>query len=214
MQPLVKICGLKTPETLAAALDAGADMVGFVFFPKSPRHIDLAQAELLGRQAQGRALKVALTVDADDETLSAIIAALNPDLLQLHGHESPARIAAIKARFGLPVMKALGVAEAQDLQDVAAYEAVSDRLLFDAKPPKDAAHPGGNGLAFDWSLLTGLDLSIPSMVSGGLDPANVAEALRRTQAQGVDVSSGVETAPGQKDPDKITAFVRAAKGKD
>jgi phosphoribosylanthranilate isomerase len=214
MQPIVKICGLKTPETLAAALDAGADMVGFVFFPKSPRHIDLATAETLGRQAQGKALKVALTVDADDAALAAIVAALHPDLLQLHGHESPERVAAIRTRFGLPVMKALGVADADDLKDVKAYEAVVDRLLFDAKPPKDAAHPGGNGLAFDWSLLTGLDLSIPSMVSGGLDPANVAEALRRTQAQGVDVSSGVETAPGQKDAAKITAFVRAAKGKD
>lgn len=214
MQPIVKICGLKTPETLAAALDAGADMVGFVFFPKSPRHIDLATAEGLGRQAQGKALKVALTVDADDAALAAIVAALNPDLLQLHGHESPERVAAIRARFGLPVMKAIGVAHADDLKDVQAFAAVADRLLFDAKPPKDAAHPGGNGLAFDWSLLTGLDLSIPSMVSGGLDPANVAEALRRTKAQGVDVSSGVETAPGQKDPAKITAFVRAAKGKD
>lgn len=214
MQPIVKICGLKTPETLAAALNAGADMVGFVFFPKSPRHIDLATAEVLGRQAQGKALKVALTVDADDAALAAIVAALNPDLLQLHGHESPERVAAIRARFGLPVMKAIGVAHADDLKDVQAFAAVADRLLFDAKPPKDAAHPGGNGLAFDWSLLTGLDLSIPSMVSGGLDPANVAEALRRTRAQGVDVSSGVETAPGQKDPAKITAFVRAAKGKD
>jgi len=214
MAPLVKICGLKTPETLAAALDAGADMVGFVFFPKSPRHIDLATAETLGRQAAGRALKVALTVDADDTQLAGIIAALHPDLLQLHGHETPERVAAIRARFGLPVMKAIGVATADDLKDVQAFAAVSDRLLFDAKAPKDAAHPGGNGLAFDWSLITGLDLSIPSMVSGGLDPANVAEALRRTGAQGVDVSSGVETAPGQKDPAKITAFVTAAKGKD
>ena len=214
MAPLVKICGLKTPDTLAAALEAGADMVGFVFFPKSPRHIDLATAETLGRQADGRALKVALTVDADDATLAAIIAALHPDLLQLHGHETPERVAAIRARFGLPVMKAIGVAKADDLKDVAAFAAVADRLLFDAKPPKDAAHPGGNGLAFDWSLITGLDLSIPSMVSGGLDPANVAEALRRTGASGVDVSSGVETAPGQKDPAKITAFVTAAKGKD
>lgn len=214
MAPLVKICGLKTPDTLAAALEAGADMVGFVFFPKSPRHIDLATAETLGRQADGRALKVALTVDADDATLAAIIAALHPDLLQLHGHETPERVAAIRARFGLPVMKAIGVAKADDLKDVAAFAAVADRLLFDAKPPKDAAHPGGNGLAFDWSLITGLDLSIPSMVSGGLDPANVAEALRRTGASGVDVSSGVETAPGQKDPAKIKAFVTAAKGKD
>lgn len=214
MEPLVKICGLKTPETLAAALDAGADMVGFVFFPKSPRHINYEQASLLGQQAEGRSLKVALTVDADDAMLAEIIAALHPDLLQLHGHESPERVASIRARFGLPVMKAIGVGSADDLKDVKAYEAVSDRLLFDAKAPKDAAHPGGNGLAFDWSLLTGLDLSIPSMVSGGLDPTNVAEALRRTQAQGVDVSSGVETAPGHKDPDKITAFVRAAKGKD
>lgn len=214
MAPLVKICGLKTPETLAAALDAGADMVGFVFFPKSPRHIDLATAETLGRQAAGRAVKVALTVDADDTELAGIIAALHPDLLQLHGHETPDRVAAIRARFGLPVMKAIGVATADDLKDVQAFAAVSDRLLFDAKAPKDAAHPGGNGLAFDWSLITGLDLSIPSMVSGGLEPANVAEALRRTGAQGVDVSSGVETAPGQKDPAKITAFVTAAKGKD
>ena len=212
MSVIVKICGIKTVEALSAALDAPADMVGFVFFPRSPRHVDLDQAAILGALTGTRSAKVALTVDASDETLSAIIDALKPDILQLHGHETPERTAEIRSRFGIPIMKALGVASVADLSDVKAYEQVADRLLFDAKPPKNAALPGGNGLVFDWQILSGLDLTKPFMVSGGLDPSNVATALAMTGAPGVDVSSGVETTPGIKDPSKIKAFIDAARG--
>ena len=211
MAVLIKICGLSTPETLDVALDAGADMVGFVFFPPSPRHVADGTARALGAQVRGRALKVALSVDADDAVLAGIVAALAPDMLQLHGHESPERVAAVRARFGLPVMKALPVAEKADLSMVFAYLGVADRLLFDARPPKDATRPGGLGRAFDWRLLEDLDPGLPFMLSGGLDPGNVAEALALTRAPGVDVSSGVERAPGEKDPDRIRAFVRAAR---
>ena len=207
MSVIVKICGIKTVEALSAALDARADMVGFVFFPRSPRHVELDQAAMLSALTGIRSAKVALTVDASDETLSAIINALKPDILQLHGHETPERTAEIRSRFGIPVMKALA-----DLFDVKAYEQVADRLLFDAKPPKNAALPGGNGLVFDWQILSGLDLTKPFMVSGGLDPSNVATALAMTGAPGVDVSSGVETTPGIKDPSKIKAFIDAARG--
>lgn len=211
-RPIVKICGLTTPATLAAALEAGADMVGFVSFPKSPRHLDLAAASALAAAVGGRAQKVALTVDADDAALTAIVAALAPDLLQLHGRESPERCARIRARFGLPVMKAIGVATHADLGAVPAYAAVCDRLLFDAKPPPGAALPGGNGLAFDWRLIAGLDPGRPWLLSGGLTPDTVAEAIRRTGAPGVDVSSGVETAPGVKDATLIAEFTQRAKG--
>ena len=207
----IKICGLSTAATLDAALAAGADMVGFVFFPKSPRHISYDTARALGGQARGRAGIVALSVDADDAELGAIAEALRPDLLQLHGRETPERVAAIRARFDLPVMKAIGVTSRADLAQIPAYAAAADRLLFDAKPPADAALPGGNGRAFDWTLLRGLDLPVPHMLSGGLDPGNVAEAIRITRALGVDVSSGVESAAGVKNADKITAFVREAR---
>lgn len=211
MSLIVKICGLSTPETLDAALDAGADMVGIVFFPPSPRHVDLDTARKLGRQARGRALKAALSVDADDALLANSIDALQPDLLQLHGHESVARVRDIKQQFGLPVMKALAIESAADLVALPGYAAVCDRILFDAKPPKDATRPGGLGAAFDWHLLAGLNLKLPFMVSGGLNAGNVAEALRITRAGGVDISSGVERAPGIKDPDMIRAFIRAAR---
>ena len=207
----VKICGLKTAEALDAALDAGADMVGFVFFPPSPRHLDATTAQMLGERVHGRALKVALSVDADDAFLAASIAALKPDMLQLHGKESPARVTDIRARFGLPVMKAIPVAERADLAAIAPYVGVADRLIFDARAPRDATRPGGLGRTFDWHLLESLDLTLPFMLSGGLDAANVAEALRVTRAPGVDVSSGVESAPGVKDPDRIRAFIRAAR---
>ena len=154
---------------------------------------------------------VALSVDADDAALEAIIAALRPDLLQLHGRETPERVAAIRTRFGLPVMKAIGLSTRADLAKIPAYAAVVDRLLFDAKPPPDARLPGGNGRAFDWALLQGLDLAIPHMLSGGLDPGNVAEAIGVTRVPGVDVSSGVESAPGVKDVDRIAAFVQEAR---
>ncbi|UFS75139.1 phosphoribosylanthranilate isomerase [Tardiphaga sp. 37S4] len=211
MSLIVKICGLSTPETLDAALVGGADMVGFVFFPPSPRHVTLDVARALGRQAKGRAVKVALSVDADDADLENSIDALKPDILQLHGKENVARVRDIKQKFGLPVMKALAVETRADLAALPGYAAVCDRILFDAKPPKDATRPGGLGAVFDWHLLEGLDLKLPFMVSGGLTAANVAEALRITRAGGVDISSGVESAPGIKDPDMIRAFIRAAR---
>ncbi|WP_316190322.1 phosphoribosylanthranilate isomerase [Bradyrhizobium sp. SZCCHNS2096] len=211
MPLLVKICGLTTPETLAAALDAGADMVGFVFFPPSPRHLGLQAARALGAQAKGRALKVALTVDADDATIENIVETLRPDLLQLHGKESVARVRDIKQRFGLPVMKAIPVETAADLASLSGYAAVCDRILFDARAPKDATRPGGLGATFDWHLLQDLKLDLPFMVSGGLSAGNVHEAVRITGAGGVDVSSGVERTPGVKDSDMIREFVRAAR---
>lgn len=213
MSLTVKICGLSTPETLEASLGAGADMVGFVFFPPSPRHITLDVAEKLGRQAK-QAVKVALSVDADDALLANSIEALRPQILQLHGRESVARIRDIKAKFGLPVMKALAVETAADLAALPGYAAVCDRILFDAKAPKEATRPGGLGAVFDWHLLEGLDLKLPFMVSGGLNAGNVAEAVRITRAGGVDISSGVESAPGLKDPDMIRTFIRAARASE
>jgi phosphoribosylanthranilate isomerase len=207
----IKICGLRTPETLDCALDAGADMVGFVFFPPSPRHVDFALARQLGAHVAGRALKVALSVNADDEWLSASIAALAPDLLQLHGKETSQRVAAVKARFQLPVMKAIAVETPDDLACVPDYAAVADRLIFDARAPRDATRPGGLGRPFDWRLLKNLDPRVPFMLSGGLDRDNVAEAIEITGARGVDVSSGVESAPGEKDPGLIRDFIQAAR---
>lgn len=211
MSLLVKICGLSTPETLDVALDAGADMVGFVFFPPSPRHLSLQAGRELGRQVKRRALKVALTVDADDATLENIVDAVSPDILQLHGHESVARLRDIKQRFGRPVMKVVPVATSADLAVLPGYAAVADRILFDARPPKEATRPGGLGAPFDWHLLQNLELALPYMVSGGLNAQNLAEAVRITRAGGVDVSSGVESAPGVKDPEMIKAFIRAAR---
>jgi phosphoribosylanthranilate isomerase len=211
MTLLVKICGLRTEDTLDVALEAGADLVGFVFFPPSPRHLGYDAARALGARVAGRAGKVALTVDADDAVLAAIVEALRPDMLQLHGKELPARVAALKQRFGLPVVKAIAVAARADLAAVAAYAPVADWLLFDARAPREATRPGGLGKPFDWRLLEKLDPGVPFMLSGGLDAGNVAEALRVTRAGGVDVSSGVERAPGEKDPDKIRAFIRAAR---
>jgi phosphoribosylanthranilate isomerase len=211
MTLLVKICGLTTAEALDAAIAAGADMGGFVFFAPSPRNLALDTARALGARVQGRLRKVALSVDADDELLADSIAALKPDLLQLHGKETPDRVRAVKARFKLPVMKAIAVERAADLAAVSRYVGVADRLIFDARAPREATRPGGLGKAFDWRLLANLDPALPFMLSGGLDADNVAEALRITHAPGVDVSSGVERAPGVKDPDKIRAFVRAAR---
>jgi phosphoribosylanthranilate isomerase len=211
MALIVKICGLKTPEALDVAMESGADMAGFVFFPPSPRNLAYEMARALGERVKGRAEKVALTVDADDETFAALIEALKPDLLQLHGSEPPERVAMVRARFRLPVMKALPIAEHADLARIDLYKKVADCILFDARAPQDATRPGGLGTPFDWTLLKGVDPGIPFMLSGGLDAGNVAEALRITRAGGVDVSSGVERAPGEKDPDKIRAFIRAAR---
>lgn len=207
----IKICGLSTPATLSAALDCGADMVGFVFFPPSPRHIGFAQARDLAAITGSRALKVALSVDADDVYLDEVVAALSPDLLQLHGRETPGRVAAIRARYGLPVMKALGVSTQADFAPLSAFEEVADRILFDAKPPKDATRPGGNGHAFDWSLLRARAFHKPWMLSGGLNCESVAAAIAATRPPGIDVSSGVETAPGMKDPALIEAFMARAR---
>lgn len=211
MSLVIKICGLKTPEALEAAINARADWVGFVFFSKSPRHVTLELAAELGRIAGNRVKKVALVVDADDAALEAIEKALNPDMFQLHGHETPERVAAIRKRYGCPVIKALGIAEADDLEAARTYAPAADWLLLDAKPPKNADLPGGNGLTFDWRLLAGLDLEKPFMVSGGLDPSNVGQAIAISRPSGVDVSSGVESAPGVKDPAKIRSFIEAAR---
>jgi phosphoribosylanthranilate isomerase len=211
MSLIVKICGLSTRETLDVALDAGADMVGFVFFPASPRHLSLEVARDLGRRVKRRAVKVALTVDADDATLANIVETLQPDLLQLHGSETVARLRDIKQKFGLPVMKVISVETSADLVSLPGYAAVADRILFDARAPRDATRPGGLGAVFDWHALEKLDLTLPFMVSGGLNAQNIAEAVRVTRAGGVDVSSGVERRPGVKDPEMIRAFIRAAR---
>jgi phosphoribosylanthranilate isomerase len=211
MELIVKICGLSTRPTLAAALEAGADMVGFVFFPPSPRVVSAELAAELAGEARGRAEIAALTVDADDRTIGKIVETMNPDWLQLHGKETPERVAEIHERFGRRIMKAIGVSEAADLAQTRDYTAVADRLLLDAKAPKGAVLPGGNGAPFDWTILSGFRSQLPYLLSGGLTPANVAEALSATGAPGVDVSSGVETAPGKKDADLIRAFVRNAR---
>jgi len=212
MDNLVKICGLSTPETLDVALAAGADMVGFVRFPKSPRHVSLDLGHRLSLQARGRAQRVVLLVNPDDEDIAQAIEAINPDLIQLHGSESPERVAEIRSMVKRPVMKALGIARASDLQALGPYAGGVDHILLDAKPPRTAeALPGGNGIAFDWRLLNGLDPGLSFMLSGGLNPDNVAEAIRLTRPQAVDVSSGVESGPGLKDPARIEAFIRAAR---
>ena len=208
----VKICGLKTTDDVMAASDAGARYGGFVFFEKSPRHLDIETARALALEAPVGLCKVALTVNADDAFLDTLTAQVPLDMLQLHGHESPERVADIRARFGLPVMKAISVADASDLASIDLYSEVADQLLIDAKPPKGGDLPGGNGLSFDWRLLSGRKYwRKPWMLAGGLDPSNVAEAMRMTGAKQVDVSTGVERAPGQKDPARIAAFVAAAR---
>ncbi len=207
---LVKICGLSTPSSVDAAIEAGADMLGFVFFAKSPRHVSLGEATALRERVRGRAAVVALTVDAKDETIAAIIEALKPDLLQLHGSETPERVGHLRARFKLPMMKAVGIARRADLDRARGYD-MADRLLIDAKAAADATLPGGNGLPFDWRLLEGFASPAPLMLSGGLDARNVGEAIRVARPSGVDVSSGVERGPGLKDEAMIAAFIRAAR---
>lgn len=209
----VKICGLSTPETVMAAVEAGADYLGFVFHARSPRNIAPERAADLAKLVPAHVLKVALTVDADDARLAAIVAALKPDMLQLHGSESPERLREIKSRFGLTLMKAIPIGGPEDLGHTSIYRESADLLLFDAKPPKSMqnALPGGNGLVFDWSLIAGEKPDMPWMLSGGLTAANVGEAIRITGAEAVDVSSGVEEAPGRKSPRLIAEFIRAAK---
>jgi phosphoribosylanthranilate isomerase len=209
----VKICGLSEEESVDSALEAGADLVGFVFFPPSPRNITPERAAALAKRARGKAEIVALTVDADDRLFTAIAEALRPDFLQLHGRETPERAAAVNALTGIAVMKALLVATRADLKAAGHYSAAA-RFLIDAKPPKDATRPGGNAVAFDWGILAGFAPARPWLLAGGLDPNNVAAALRQTGAPGVDVSSGVESAPGKKSPELIRAFVRAVREHD
>lgn len=206
----VKICGLREPAHVAAAAEAGARYLGFVFFPKSPRAVSPEEAASLVQDVPPGVARVGLFVDPDDAVLEAVLARVPLDLIQLHGAESPDRVAEVKARFGLPVMKAVGLAGAEDLPALTDYGLVADMLLVDAKPPRDADLPGGNGLAFDWRLLTGRRWLRPWLLAGGLTPRNVAEAVRLTGAMAVDVSSGVETAPGKKNSDLIRDFIAAA----
>ncbi|NEX47879.1 phosphoribosylanthranilate isomerase [Pseudotabrizicola algicola] len=207
----VKVCGLRTVADVAAVAAAGAAYAGFVFFPKSPRHLSVEQARELALAAPVGLAKVALVVDADDAALDAITEAMPLDMLQLHGHESPDRVAEIRARYGLPVMKAVGVADEGDLAALLDYSLVADQILVDAKPPKSADLPGGNGLVFDWRLVAQRRWLRPWMLAGGLTPQNVAEAIRLTNARQVDVSSGVESSPGVKDAAKVAAFVAATR---
>ena len=208
-----KICGLKTAETIAAAVENGADLIGFNFFTGTPRYVEPEAAGALGRAVPDRVLKTGLLVDDDDARIAAILAAVPLDLLQLHGSETPERVAAIKAKFGLPVMKVIKVRTAADIERAADYETVADRLLFDAQPPPEMknALPGGNAVSFDWTLLQGFRSRLPWMLSGGLTPGNLAEAVARTGAPAVDVSSGVEDRPGEKNPNKIKDFLEAAR---
>lgn len=208
---LIKICGLSTPATLEAALGAGADMIGLNFHPKSPRYVTLERAKQLAEIARGKTAIVALVVDWSEQQAAELAAALNPDWLQFHGRETPEQTAALRRAVKRPVLKALGIATAEDVKAVAAYRDAADLILLDAKPPKDAAFPGGHGRPFDWDLLASLDPSQRFMLSGGLDPANVADAIRVIRPAGVDVSSGVESAPGIKDPARIADFIAAAR---
>ena len=207
----IKICGLSTAETFDAALDNGASHVGFIFFAKSPRNVSPELAGQLRHAARGRAMAVAVTVDADDAFLDKIVTEVAPDMLQLHGKETPERVTEVKARYGLPVMKALSIREAADLEAIAPYVGVADRLLFDAKPPAGSELPGGNGVSFDWQLLAGLDASVDYMLSGGLNAANIGDAIRCAAPPGIDISSGVESAPGVKDAALIDNFFRAVR---
>lgn len=207
---VAKICGLTRPQDFEAASQAGARYAGLVFFNKSPRAVTIAQARDLAAGAPFGLAKVGLFVNPDNALLDQVCGQVALDMIQLHGAESPARVAEVKAKTGLPVIKAVGIAEASDLEAIWDYGLVADQLLIDAKPPRNADLPGGNGLAFDWRLLVGRRWLKPWMLAGGLTPDNVAEAVRLTRTPAVDVSSGVEAAPGIKDPDKIAAFVKAA----
>lgn len=207
----IKICGLTESADIPAAILAGAGYLGFVFFPRSPRHLEIEDAAFLAGSVPTGICKVGLVVDADDAALDAVLGRVPLDMLQLHGRESPERVAVIKERFGLPVMKAVGIADEGDLAALTDYAHVADQLLVDAKPPRSAELPGGNGLAFDWRLIAGRRWPVPWMLAGGLTAQNVGEAIRLTGTRQVDVSSGVESAPGVKDGTKMAAFCTAAR---
>jgi phosphoribosylanthranilate isomerase len=211
MSVQVKICGITTPEAADAAVRAGADFAGLVFFPKSPRRVGSEQAAALASRLRGRCRVVALVADASDMEIETAVRAARPDFLQLHGRETPDRVASIRSRFGVPVIKSVPIAEANDFASVPGLERVADMLLFDAKAPDSARRPGGHGAAFDWQLLRGRSFSRPWLLAGGLSPQNVARAIRAADAPGVDISSGVETAPGVKSPELIRDFVAAAR---
>lgn len=208
----VKICGLTRPEDVAAAVTAGATYLGFNFFPKSPRYVDIPDAAMLAVDVPDGVAKVALVVDADDALLDALVGQVPIDILQLHGHEPPERVLAVKARYGLPVMKVIGVATAEDLPLLEDHGRVADQLLVDAKPPPGADRPGGNAVSFDWNLIAGRRWPVPWMLAGGLTAANVADGIAKTGATQVDVASGVESAPGIKDAQMIADFIAAARG--
>jgi len=207
----IKICGLKTEEAVAAALDGGAGHVGFIFFPKSPRNVVPDDAGRLRQAAIGRAKAVAVTVDATNDNLDHIVSVMKPDMLQLHGKETPERVSEIKVRYGLPVMKALAINTAEDLSKISPFEGVADRFLFDAKPPAGSQLPGGNGVSFDWTLLANVPNGLDYLLSGGINSENIADALKMTNPPGLDISSGVESAPGVKDPALIAAFFAAVR---
>jgi len=204
----IKICGLSTPEAIDAVAQGGATHMGLIFFEKSPRHVTLEKAAELSTHTGGRLKKVAVSVNADDAYLDAIVEATAPDILQLHGSESPQRVSYVKSRYGLPVMKAIAIRDADDLETAQGYRGVADLFLFDAKPPKGSDLPGGNGVAFDWEIMDQWPSDVPYMLSGGLDAANVEEAVTRSATNAVDVSSGVESAPGQKDLQLIQDFLK------
>lgn len=209
MKPDIKICGLKTAEAVDKAADLGASHAGFIFFEKSPRHIEPADAGRLADRLRGRVKIVSVTVDAEDDDIDEIVALMRPDILQLHGNERPNRVLTLKAMTGLPVMKAISVREAEDLRKIEPYEGIVDRFLFDARPPPGSDLPGGNGVSFDWRLLEKLDGAVDYMLSGGLNKDNIVEALAITHARGIDVSSGVESGPGIKDLAMMDAFFAA-----
>ena len=211
MKPLIKICGLKTPEAINAAIDNGAHYIGFIFFAKSPRHLSIEEAEQLRPLVKKPVKLVAVTVDADDDLLSNIVAHVKPDILQLHGHESPERVKQLAKTFGLPVIKAFSIREQSDFDQVSAYRGIADMFLFDAKAPKGSQLPGGNGVSFDWSLLKSLDEDSQTVLSGGLNAQNVEEAIRIAAPDILDVSSGVESAPGVKDTKLIEGFFDSVK---
>lgn len=211
MSILVKICGLKTADSVDVALDNGADLLGFNFFERTPRHVSISDAAILTSRVGDRAERVGLMVDPGDDFIQTIVNQVSLDVVQLHGTETPERVAHIKDRFGLPVMKACAISGADDIAVARTYEGVADRFLFDAKPPKGANRPGGNAVIFDWQVLADETWSCPWLLAGGLTPENVAEAIRTSGAPGVDVSSGVEDSPGEKNVDKIAAFLQAAK---
>jgi phosphoribosylanthranilate isomerase len=207
----IKICGLKTEEAVDRAVALGATHIGFIFFAKSPRHIEPADAGRLADRVRGKVKIVSVSVDPDNDDLDEIVALMRPDILQLHGRETPDRLLTIKAVTGLPVWKALSIADADDLRRIDAYDGIANRFLLDAKPPRNSELPGGNGVSFDWRLLGGLDASVDYMLSGGLNKDNVGEALSIARPTGIDTSSGVESSPGVKDPDMMDEFFKAVR---